>query len=121
MPSIAPSVWGILQSQSCLILSIAFAVSNSEIENFINWGNNLNISVQNSRVIVTAVDFAIANVFETNVMLCFLYFNLAWNSSIHKDSLIKAKLQLQNNDPNIQTKNKNDLKYFLYYNYKSFV
>ena len=52
---------------------------------------------------------------------CFLYFDLAWNSSINKYSLIKAKLQLQNNDPNIQTKNKNDLKYFLYYNYKIFV
>ena len=51
------------------------------------------------------------------------FFILIWreNSSIHKYSLIKAKLQLQNNDPNIQTKNKNDLKYFLYYNYKIFV
>ena len=40
------------------------------------------------------------------------------DSSIHKYSLIKAKLQLQNNDPKLQTKNKNDLKYLLYYNYK---
>ena len=55
------------------------------------------------------------------VMLCFLYFDLAWNSSIHKYCLIKAKLRLKSNDPNIQTKNKNDLKYFLYYNYKIFV
>ena len=57
--------------------------------------------------------------------LCYVYvfFILIWrgNSSIHKYSLIKAKLQIQNNDPNIQTKNKNDLKYFLYYNYKIFV
>ena len=121
VPSIAPSAWGILQTQPCLLLSIAFAVSNSEIENFINWGDNLNISIQSSRVIVTAVDFAMANVFETSVMLCFLYFDLAWNSSIHKYSLIKAKLQLHNNDPNIKTKNKNDLKHFLYYNYKFFV
>ena len=56
-------------------------------------------------------------------MLCYVFFILIWreDSSIHKYSLIKAKLQLQNNDPNIQTKNKNDLKYFLYYNYKIFV
>ena len=56
-------------------------------------------------------------------MLCYVFFILIWreDSSIHKYSLIKAKLQLQNNDPNIQNKNKNDLKYFLYYNYKSFV
>ena len=58
---------------------------------------------------------------ETYNVICFLYFDLAWNSSIHKFSLIKAKLQLQNNDSNTQTKNKNDLKYFLYYNYKIFV
>ena len=30
-----------------------------------NWRDNLNIFVQNPRVIVTAVNFAIANVFET--------------------------------------------------------
>ena len=57
------------------------------------------------------------------VMLFYVLFILIWHedSFIHKYSLIKAKLQLQNNDPNIQTKNKNDLKYFLYYNYKFFV
>ena len=65
-----------MQSQSCLLLSLAFAVPNSEIENFINRGDNLNISVQSSRVIVTAVDFAIANVFET--MLCYVFFILIW-------------------------------------------
>ena len=56
-------------------------------------------------------------------MLCYVFFILIWreDSSIYKYSLIKAKLQLQNNDPNKQTKNKNDLKNFLYYNYKSFV
>ena len=56
-------------------------------------------------------------------MLRYVFFILIWreDSSIHKCSLIKAKLQLQNNDPNTQTKNKNDLKYFLYYNYKIFV
>ena len=32
------------------------------------------------------------------VCICSLYFDLAWNSSIPKYSLIKAKLQLQNND-----------------------
>ena len=57
--------------------------------------------------------------------LCYVYvfFILIWrgNRSIHKYSLIKAKSQIQNNDPNMQTKNKNDLKYFLYYNYKIFV
>ena len=53
-------------------------------------------------------------------MLCFLYFDLAWNSSIHKYSLIKAKLQIQDNDPNIKTKNKIDLKYFSHYNYNFF-
>ena len=49
------------------------------------------------------------------VMLFYVLFILIWHedSFIHKYSLIKAKLQLQNNDPNIQTKNKNDLKYFL--------
>ena len=48
------------------------------------------------------------------VMLFYVFFILIWHEdrSIHKYSLIKAKLQLQNNDPNIQTKNKNDLKYF---------
>ena len=53
----------------------------------------------------------------------FVFFIFIWrgDSSIHKYSLINAKLQIQNNDPNIQTKNKNDLKYFLYYNYKIFV
>ena len=52
----------------------------------------------------------------------FVFLFLIWrDSSIHKYSLIKAKLQLQNNDPKLQTKNKNDLKYFLYYNYKIFV
>ena len=56
-------------------------------------------------------------------MLCYVFFILIWreDSSIYKYSLIKAKLQLQNNDPNKQTKNKNNLKKFLYYNYKSFV
>ena len=55
-------------------------------------------------------------------MLSYVFFILIWrNSSIDKYSLIKAKLQSQNNDPNIQTKNKNDLRYFLYYNYKTFV
>ena len=63
--SIAPRAWGILQSQSCLKFSIAFAVSNCAIRNFINWGDNLNTSVQNSQVTVTSVDFPIANIFET--------------------------------------------------------
>ena len=62
MPSIAPSAWGILQAQSCLKFSIDFAVSNWEIENFINW-DVLNISVQISQLI--AVDFPIANIVET--------------------------------------------------------
>ena len=63
MPSIAPSAWGILQAQSCLKFSIDFAVSNWEIENFINWGDVLNIYVQISQLI--AVDFPIANIVET--------------------------------------------------------
>ena len=55
-------------------------------------------------------------------MLCYVFYILIWreDNSIHKYSLIKAKLQLQNNDPNIQTKNKNDLKY-LNFNFKLFV
>ena len=49
------------------------------------------------------------------VMLYFLYFDLVRNSSIHeKYSLIKAKLQLQTNNPNIYIKkNKNHLKFLL--------
>ena len=58
-------------------------------------------------------------------LLLLLLFSLFWFGLkllyIWKYNLIKAKLQLQNNDPNIQNKNKNDLKYFLYYNYKIFV
>ena len=56
-------------------------------------------------------------------MLCYVFFILIWrgNSSTHKYGLFKAKLQIQNNDPNIQTKNKNDLKYFLNSSYKFFV
>ena len=40
--------------------------------------------------------------------LCYVFFILIWheNSSIHKYSLIKAKLRLQSNDPNTQTKKK---------------
>ena len=66
---------------------------------------------------------AFAARFLKYVMLCYVFYILIWreDSSIRKYSLIKAKLQLQNNDPNIQTKNKNDLKYFLYFNYKLFV
>ena len=36
-------------------------------------------------------------------------------------SLIKAKLKLQNNNPNIYIKDKNDLKHVCYYSYRNFV
>ena len=82
-PSITPSAWGILQLQSCLKFSIAFAVSNCEIGNFINLEDNLNISVQNSRVIVTTVDFptdgkATATRFSMRIAF------LNWVSCFHK-------------------------------------
>ena len=35
-------------------------------------------------------------------------------------SLIKAQLQLENDDPNIYIKDKKELKYFCYYNYNIF-
>ena len=82
-PSITPSAWGILQLQSCLKFSIAFAVSNCEIGNFINLEDNLNISVQNSLVIVTTVDFptdgkATATRFSMRIAF------LNWVSCFHK-------------------------------------
>ena len=78
---------------------------------------------QRTSIFITAVSVINPRFFRFVVSnLCYVFFILIWHedSSIHKYSLIKAKLQLQNNDPNIQTKNKNDLKYFLYYNYNFF-
>ena len=50
-------------------------------------------------------------------------FSLFWfgvkQLSTWKYSLIKTKLQLQNNKPNIYIKNKNYLKYLCYYSIKS--
>ena len=56
--------------------------------------------------------------FDFFVMLCYVMFSLFWFGVTQlytwKYSLIIAKLQLQNNNPNIHIKNKNDLKQFCY-------
>lgn len=59
---------------------------------------------------------------ELKMLLAMLYyavFSLFWFDI--KYSLIKAKLQLQNNNPNLCIKNKNDLTYLCYYSYKFFI
>ena len=54
--------------------------------------------------------------------LCYVMFSLFWFGLKQlytlKYNLTKGKLQLQNRNPNIYIKNKYDLKYFGYYNYK---
>ena len=53
-------------------------------------------------------------VYHLKPMLFYVFFILIWREIVLyiKYGLIKVKLQLQSNNPNIQTKNKNDLKYF---------
>ena len=54
---------------------------------------------------------------EIYVMFSLFWFGVKWLYT-WKYSLNKAKLQLQNNVPDINIKNKNDLKYFCYHSYK---